>query len=204
MKFRRVELSFGFSRNRVWSEAPMEAMRAPWAFAFRTNLLYREVWWRLLMFAALTFCLNWFEGRVNACICRRSASGTVHHGGRRVEFLGPVASVGVGVVWLAVYMTQNGGRGVVAPISTRRVCFGGSLPKSVTASVAAASARSLPLICVCALIFAGMWSSLFLGETRVGVRCFAVGSCDGGSGALPTCPVCGCVGELPVNWIRSL
>ncbi len=89
---------------------------------------------------------------MNACICRRSASGTVHHGGRRVEFLGPVASAGVGVVGLAVYMTHNGGRGAVAPISTRRVCSGGSLSKSVTASLAAVSTRSLPLICVCAPI----------------------------------------------------
>ena len=153
MNFRRVEPSLGFSRNRVWSEAPVEAMRAPWAFAFRTSLLYREVWRRLLRVAALTVCLNWFEGRVNACICMRSASGTVHHGGRRVEFLGLVASAGVGVVGLAVYMIQNGGRGVVAPISTRRVCSGGSLSKSVNASLAAASARSLPLTCVCALIF---------------------------------------------------
>ena len=153
MDFRRVEPSLGFSRNRVWSETQVEAMRAPWAFAFRTSLMYREVWWRLRRVAALAFCLNWFEGRVNAFICRRSASGMVHHDGRRVHFLGPAASAGVGVVGLAVYMTQNGGRGVVAPISTRRVCFGGSLSKSVTASLAAACARSLPLICVCALIF---------------------------------------------------
>ena len=90
---------------------------------------------------------------MNACICRRSASQTVHHGGRRVEFLGHVASAGVGVVKLAVYMTHNGGWGVFAPISTRRVCSSGSLSKSVTASLTVASARSLPLICVCALIF---------------------------------------------------
>ncbi len=115
--------------------------------------MYREVWWRLLRVAALTFYLNWFEGRVNACICRRSASGMVHHGGRRVEFLDPVASAGVGVVGLSVYRTHNAGWGGVAPIFTRRVCSSGSLSKSVTASLAAAFARSLPLVCVCALIF---------------------------------------------------
>jgi hypothetical protein len=153
MNFRRVEPSLGFSRNRMWSEAPVEAMRAPWTFTLRTSLLYREVWWRLLRVAALTLCLYWLEGRVSACICRRSASGMVHHGGRRVEFLGLAASAGVGVVGLAVYMTHDGGRGAVAPISARSVCSGGSLSKFATASLAAVSARSLPRICVRALIF---------------------------------------------------
>ena len=121
MNLRRVEPSLGFSRSRVWSESPVAAMRAPRSFAFRTSVLYREVGCRLRRVAALTFCLSWAEGRVNACICRRSASGMVHHGGRRVEFLGPIASAGVGVAGLDVYMTHNGGRGAVAPISTRSV-----------------------------------------------------------------------------------
>ncbi len=77
----------------------------------------------------------------------------VHHGGRRVACLGPVESAGVGVVDLAVYMTQKGGRGAIAPMSTRNVCSIDSVSKSVTSSLAAASARSLPLMCVCALIF---------------------------------------------------
>ncbi len=72
----------------------------------------------LLRVAFLTFCLNWCEGRVNACIWRRSASGIVHQGGRRVACLEPVASVGDGLVGLAVYMTQNGSRGAIAPVST--------------------------------------------------------------------------------------
>jgi hypothetical protein len=72
--------------------------------------------------AALTFCLNWWEGRVKACIWRRSASGIVHHGGRRVACLDLNASAGVGVVELAVYMTQNGGRGAIASVSTLNVC----------------------------------------------------------------------------------
>ncbi len=79
---------------------------------------------------------------MKACICSRSATGIVHHGGRRVEFLGPVARTVVVVVGLAVYMTQKGGRGAVAPMPTRIVCASGSLSKSVTASLAAASARS--------------------------------------------------------------
>ncbi len=121
MNLRRMEPSLGFSRSQVWSESPVAAVRAPRSFAFRTSLMYREVWCRLRRVAALTFCLSWAEGRVNACICRRSASGMVHHGGRRVEFLGPVASAGVGVAGLDMYMTQNGGRGAIAPISTRSV-----------------------------------------------------------------------------------
>ena len=121
MNLRRVEPSLGFSLSRVWSESPVAAVRAPRSFALRTSLLYREVWCRLRRVAALTFFLSWAEGRVNACICRRSASGMVHHGGRRVELLGLVASAGVGVSGLDVYMTQNGGRGAIAPMSTRSV-----------------------------------------------------------------------------------
>ncbi len=77
----------------------------------------------------------------------------VHHGGRRVACLGPVESAGGGVVGLAVYMTHKGGRGAMAPMSTRNVCAVGRVSKSATASLAAASARTLPLMCVCALIF---------------------------------------------------
>ncbi len=79
----------------------------------------------LLRVADLTLCLNWCEGRVNACMWRRSASGIVHHGGRRVACLDPIASVDVGVVGLAVYMTHNGVRGVIAPVSTLIFCSRG-------------------------------------------------------------------------------
>ena len=103
--------------------------------------------------AALTFCLSCCDGRVNACIWRRFASGIVHHGGRRVACRGPVERAGVGVGGSAVYMTQNGGRGAIAPISTRCVWSEGRVSKFVTASLAAASARSLPRMLVCALIF---------------------------------------------------
>jgi hypothetical protein len=70
-----------------------------------------------------------------------------------VACLGPVESAGGGVVGLDVYMTHKGGPGAIAPMSTRNVCSLGRVSKSVTASLAAASARSLPLMCVCALIF---------------------------------------------------
>ena len=102
--------------------------------------------------AALTFCLNCCEGRVKACICKRYASEIVHHGGRRVACLGHVARAGVGVGGLAVYMTQNGGLGAIALISTLIVWSRGRVSKVVTTSLAVASARSLPRMCVCALI----------------------------------------------------
>ena len=145
--------SFGLSRSRVWSAFPVAAVFAPFVLAVRMSLLYRDVWCMLRSVAALTLCRSWCEGRVKACIWSRSSSGMVHHGGRRVACLGPVERAGGGVVGLAVYMTQKGGRGAIAPMSTRNVCSLGSLSKSVTASLAAASARSLPLMCVCALSF---------------------------------------------------
>ncbi len=103
--------------------------------------------------AALTFCLYFCEGRVKACICKRYASGTVHHGGRRVACLGLVARAGVGVGGSAVYMTQKGGLEAIAPISTLCVRSGGRVSKSFTASLADMSARSLPRMFVCALFF---------------------------------------------------
>ncbi len=113
--------SFGLLRNRVWSDIPVCALLALVAFACRMSLLYREVWCMLRSVAALTCLRNCIEGRVNACIWRRSASGIVHHGGRSVACLGPVARVGGGVAGLAVYMNQKGGRGAMDPTSTRRV-----------------------------------------------------------------------------------
>ncbi len=64
-----------------------------------------------------------------------------------------MARAGVGERGLAVYMIHNGGRGVIAPISTLVVRSSGRVSKFVTASLAVASARSLPRTCVCALIF---------------------------------------------------
>jgi hypothetical protein len=111
----------------------------------------------LLRVAALTLFHSFCEGRVNACIWRRSAFGIVHHGERRVACLGPVASDDVGVGGLGVYITQNKGRGTLAPISTLIACSLGRVSYSVTASFAAASAWSLSrmcvCVCVCALIF---------------------------------------------------
>ena len=61
---------------------------------------------------------------MKACIWRRCASGIVHHGGRRVVCLNPVARAGVGVGGSAVHMTQNGGRGAIALVSTLCVWSG--------------------------------------------------------------------------------
>ena len=46
-------------------------------------------------------------------------------------------------------MTQNGGLGAIAPISTLIVWSRGRVSKFVTASLANASARSLPRMCLC-------------------------------------------------------
>ena len=50
--------------------------------------------------------LSCVDGRVNACICRRSSSGMVHHGRRRVAQLVPIDWAGNGGRGLAVYMTH--------------------------------------------------------------------------------------------------
>ena len=122
-------------------------------FSCSISLLYIEVWCRLRRVAARTFCRSCCDGRVKACIWRWFASGIVHHGGRRVACLGHVARAGVGVGGSIVYMAQNGGRGAIALISTLCGWSGGRVSKFVTASLADASARSLPRMCVCALIF---------------------------------------------------
>ena len=90
--------SFGLSRSRVWSTFLVFAVCAPFVLACRMSLLYRDVWCIQRSVAALTFCRNWCEGRVKACIWSLSFSGMVHHGGRRVACLGPVESSGGGVV----------------------------------------------------------------------------------------------------------
>ena len=53
---------------------------------------------------------------------------------------------------VTVYMTQYCGRGATSPMSTRIVACVGRVSKLRTAILAAASARSLPRMLVCALI----------------------------------------------------
>ncbi len=88
--------SFGVSCSRVWSGAPVFAMYAPWVFASRISLMYREVWCMFIRVAVLNLCLKYCEGRANACLWMRSASGIVHYR------IGPMASAGAGVGGLDV------------------------------------------------------------------------------------------------------
>jgi hypothetical protein len=55
--------------------------------------------------ASWTFSLSYVDGRVNACICKRSSSGMAHHGRRRVAQLVPIDWAGISGGGLAVYMT---------------------------------------------------------------------------------------------------
>ena len=82
-----------------------------------------------------------------------SFSGIVHHGGRSVAECGPVARGMEGVGGLLVYITQNSGRSACLPMVTVSFWCSGMSSNDVTTRLAAALARSLPLICVCALIF---------------------------------------------------
>ncbi len=88
-----------------------------------------------------------------------------------------------GIVWevgaipstggVAVYMIQYSGRGAFSPMSTRRVWCDGSLSKLRTASLAAASARSFPRMCVCALI---LWRVVLLPDLVLSSRRFIMPS----------------------------
>ncbi len=78
------------------------------------------------------------------CPPRRAESGLSRPGGE---------GRGGDVVGFDVYITQNGGRGAMGPTSTLKVFSPGRVSKSVTASLAAVSARSFPRMWVCALIF---------------------------------------------------
>ena len=78
-----------------------------------------------------------------------SFSGMVHHGWRSVAERGPVANWMGGVSGVLVYMTQYGGRSACLPIVTVSCWLAGMLFQSATTLLAAASARSLPLMFVC-------------------------------------------------------
>ena len=97
MDLRSCVPSFEFSRRLTWSAVPVVAVVAPCFFACIMSLLQMEVWCRLWRVAALTFCLNCCEGRVKACIWKRSSSGIDHNGGRRVACLGHMARADLGL-----------------------------------------------------------------------------------------------------------
>jgi len=95
-------------------------------------------------------CFNWC---VTACISRRPHLELSTKRGQGVAWRRLLARSGGGMRGVIVYITHYGGRGASDPTSTRIVWSGGRVSKFTTASVAAASARPLTRILVCALLF---------------------------------------------------
>ena len=81
-----------------------------------------------------------------------SFSKIVHQGGRSVAECGLVAREMGAVGGLSVYITQNSGRSAYLPIVTVTFWCSGMSSNDVTTRLAAASARSLPLMFVYPLI----------------------------------------------------
>ncbi len=105
-------------------------------------------------------------------IWKMSASSIVRQDRRRVARLALVDRVGVGASGFAVYMIQCLGRGAVSSTCTRNIYVVGNESKPMTASFAAAFAKSLPRMFMCAMIFCrvmrrpivllGSWRSVML------------------------------------------
>ncbi len=89
---------------------------------------------------------------MNACMHSLSFSGMVHQGWRSVAESGPVPSCVVGVLGVLVYITQCGGRIAWRPMVRVSFSLLGMSSQAATTLLAAASARSLPLMFVCPLI----------------------------------------------------
>ena len=96
---------------------------------------------------------------MNACMHNLSFSGIVHRGGRSVAECEPVARKMGGVGGLLMYITQNYGRSACLLMVTVRFWCSGTSSNDVTTRLAAASARSLPFICVCPLILCSIVGS---------------------------------------------
>ena len=88
---------------------------------------------------------------MKACMHSLSSSGMVHQGWRIVAESGHVANRMGGVGGVLVYITQYGGRSACRPIVTLSFWLAGMPSQSATTLLAAASARSLPLMFVCPL-----------------------------------------------------
>ncbi len=82
-----------------------------------------------------------------------SSAGIVHQGGYSVAECGPVAREMGGVSGLSVYITQNSGRSACLPMVTMTFWCPGMSSNDVTTRFALVSARLLPLMLVCPLIF---------------------------------------------------
>ncbi len=78
-----------------------------------------------------------------------SSSEMVHQGWRSAAESGPMANRMGGVGGVLVYITHYGGRSACRPMVTVSFWFSGMPSQSATTLLAAASARSLPLMFVC-------------------------------------------------------
>ncbi len=96
---------------------------------------------------------------MKACMHSLSSSGMVHQGWRSVAESGPMASRMGGVGGVLVYITQYGGRSACRPMVTASFWFSGMPSKSATIFLAAAFARSLPLMFVCPRILCSIVGS---------------------------------------------
>ena len=82
-----------------------------------------------------------------------SYSGIVHYGNRSVAECGPVTREMGDVGGLSVYITPNSGRLAYLPMVTVTFWCSGMSSNDITIRLAAASARSLPLMYMCPRIF---------------------------------------------------
>jgi hypothetical protein len=82
-----------------------------------------------------------------------SSSGIVHHGDRSVTEYGPVAREMRGVGGMSMCITPYSGRLACLNIVTASVWCLGMSSKYVATRLVVVSARSLPLMFVCPLIF---------------------------------------------------
>jgi hypothetical protein len=89
---------------------------------------------------------------MNACMHSLPFSGMVHQGRRSVVESGHVANWMGGAGDVLVYITQYGGRSACRPIVMVSFWCSGMSSHAETTLLAAASARSLPLMFACPLI----------------------------------------------------
>ncbi len=83
---------------------------------------------------------------MKACMHSLSSFGKVNQGWRSVAESGPMANRMGCVGGVLVYITQDGGRSAFRPVVTASFWFSGMLSQSASTLLAAASARSLPLM----------------------------------------------------------
>ncbi len=108
---------------------------------------------------------------MKACMHSLSSSVMVHKGWRSVVESGLVANRMGGMGGVLVDITHYGGRSACRPMVTASFWFSGMPNQSVTTLLAAASARSLPLMFVCPRILCSIMgspsSALYRGESTI-------------------------------------